>query len=63
MKGFPSFQLDTVNQCLWRGDGAAQERVLLAPKAFDVLRYLIEHPGRLVRHNDVAEQRTLNRKY
>jgi len=50
MREFPPFRLDTANQCLWRGDGAAEERVLLAPKAFDVLRYLVEHPGRLVAH-------------
>ena len=44
MREFPPFRLDTVNQCLWRGDDAAEERILLAPKAFDVLRYLVEHP-------------------
>src|SRR6266446_6218019 len=55
MREFPPFRLDTVNQCLWRGDGAAEERVLLAPKAFDVLRYLVEHPGRLVRHDELLE--------
>jgi len=55
MKGFPPFRFDTVNQCLWRGDGAAEERVLLAPKAFDVLRYLVEHPGRLVAHNELLD--------
>ena len=48
----PSFWLDTVNQCLWRGDGLAEERILLAPKAFAVLRYLVEHPGRLVSHDE-----------
>src|SRR5712664_2129636 len=55
MREFPPFRLDTVNQCLWRGDGAAEERVLLAPKAFDVLRYLVEHPGRLVRHKELLD--------
>jgi hypothetical protein len=29
MKAFPPFRLDTVNQCLWRGDGPAEERLLL----------------------------------
>jgi len=48
MREFPPFRLDTVNQCLWRTLGCApQERILLAPKAFAVLRYLVEHPGRL----------------
>src|SRR5262249_27112198 len=55
MRAFPPFRLDTVNQCLWRGDGAAQKRVLLPPKAFDVLRYLVEHPGRLVPHDELLE--------
>src|ERR1700675_2897632 len=44
MKEFPPFRLDTVNQCLWRRrDTADDERVLLTPKAFAVLRYLVEH--------------------
>jgi DNA-binding winged helix-turn-helix (wHTH) protein/tetratricopeptide (TPR) repeat protein len=55
MKEFPPFRLDTVNQSLVRGDGVAEERVLLAPKAFDVLRYLVEHPGRLVPHDELLE--------
>src|SRR5213594_3561033 len=55
MREFPPFRLDTVNQCLWRGDGAAEERILLAPKAFGVLRYLVEHPGRLVTHDELLE--------
>src|SRR6266852_1432421 len=33
MREFPPFRLDTVNQCLWRGDGVAEERIPLAPKA------------------------------
>ncbi len=55
MREFPPFRLDTVNQCLWRGDGAAEERILLAPRAFDVLRYLVEPPGRLVAHDELLE--------
>ena len=55
MKAFPPFRLDTVNQCLWRGEGVAEERILLAPKAFAVLRYLAEHPGRLVAHAELLE--------
>jgi DNA-binding winged helix-turn-helix (wHTH) protein len=49
MKKFQSFRLDTVNHCLWRGE----ERVLLAPKAFDVLRYLVEHADRLVTQEEI----------
>src|SRR6266404_2029075 len=55
MREFPPFRLDTVNQCLWRGDGAAEKRILLAPRAFDLLRYLVEHPGRLVAHDELLE--------
>jgi TolB-like protein/DNA-binding winged helix-turn-helix (wHTH) protein/Flp pilus assembly protein TadD len=52
MKSFQSFRLDTANQCLWHG----QERVPIAPKAFDVLRYLVENPGRLVTQDEVLEK-------
>src|SRR6202158_5707118 len=55
MREFPPFRLDTVNQCLWRGAGPAEERILLAPKAFAVLRYLVEHPGRLMSHDELLE--------
>ena len=55
MRAFPPFRLDTVNQCLWRGEGVAEERILLAPKAFAVLRYLVEHHGRLVAHTELLE--------
>src|SRR6266540_4044606 len=55
MREFPPFRLDTVNQCLWRGDGVAEERILLAPRAFALLRYLVEHPGRLVTHDELLE--------
>jgi len=49
MKQFHSFRLDTLNHCLWRGE----ERVSLAPKAFDVLRYLVEHTDRLVTQDEM----------
>ena len=49
MKQFHTFRLDTVNHCLWRGE----ERVSLTPKAFDVLRYLVEHAGRLVTQDEI----------
>src|SRR5215813_7135581 len=51
MKVFHEFRLDTVNHCLWRGE----ERVPLAPKAFDVLRYLVEHCNRLVTQDEILE--------
>jgi DNA-binding winged helix-turn-helix (wHTH) protein len=51
MKSFGSFRLDPANQCLWCGE----QRVPLAPKAFDVLRYLVDHPGRLVTQDEILE--------
>src|SRR6266850_1314202 len=51
MKQFHSFRLDIVNHCLWRGE----DRVLLTPKAFDVLRYLVEHSDRLVTQDEILE--------
>ena len=55
MREFPPFRLDTANECLWRGRGLGEERLLLAPKAFAVLRYLVEHPGRLVTQDELLE--------
>src|SRR5437867_2865724 len=49
MKVFQPFRLDTVNHCLWRGE----ERMSLTPKAFDVLRYLVEHADRLVTQDEI----------
>jgi DNA-binding winged helix-turn-helix (wHTH) protein/tetratricopeptide (TPR) repeat protein len=51
MMNFRGFRLDTVNLCLWRGE----MRVSLAPKAFDVLRYLAEHADRLVTQDEILE--------
>ena len=51
MKSFHTFRLDTVNHCLW----CEGERLLLAPKAFDVLRYLVEHADRLVTQDEILE--------
>ena len=56
MKEFPPFRLDTVNQCLWRHrDNGDDQRIRLTPKAFGVLRYLVEHAGRLVTQNELLE--------
>src|SRR4029453_16699713 len=41
---FGGFRFDPVNECLWRG----AQSIALRPKAFAVLKYLIERPGRLV---------------
>jgi DNA-binding winged helix-turn-helix (wHTH) protein/tetratricopeptide (TPR) repeat protein len=54
MKSFTRFRLDPVNQCLWRrADTEQEERVLLTPKAFSVLTYLVDHAGRLVTHDEL----------
>ncbi len=56
MLEFPPFRLDTVNQCLWRRRGGdSDERVPLPPKGFAVLRYLGEHPGRLVTEDELLK--------
>lgn len=51
MLRFDAFRFDTVNQCLWR-DGV---RIELTPKAFAMLRYLVEHAGRLVMQRELLE--------
>ena len=56
MKVFPPFRLDLVNQCLWRdGEAGRDERLQLTPKAFAVLRYLVEHAGRLVTQEELLD--------
>lgn len=51
MQTFGEFQLDIVNECLWR-DG---KRLTLTPRPFAVLRYLVENPQRLVTHDELLE--------
>jgi TolB-like protein len=48
---FPPFRLDSENGCLWRG----AERVVLTPKAFLMLGYLVERAGCLVTHTELLE--------
>ena len=56
MKLFAPFRLDTINECLWRSSEAgADERILLTPKGFQVLQYLVEHAGRLVTQRELLE--------
>jgi TolB-like protein/DNA-binding winged helix-turn-helix (wHTH) protein/Tfp pilus assembly protein PilF len=52
MKSFQAFRLDTANQCLWRGE----ERVSIPPKPYDMLRYLVENPGRLITQEEFLEK-------
>lgn len=49
MKSFDRFRLDEVSECLWRG----KTRLSLTPKPFAVLQYLVNHPGRLVTHEEL----------
>ncbi|HWY22574.1 MAG TPA: AAA family ATPase [Candidatus Acidoferrum sp.] len=51
MRRFGSFRLDRANQRLWHGEA----KVSLTPKAFGVLRYLVEHAGRLVTQDELLE--------
>src|SRR5215472_1580501 len=51
MKLFHSFRLDTVNHCLWAGE----ERIRLTPKAFDVLRFLVERAERVVTQQEILD--------
>lgn len=51
MKQFESFLLDTANGCLWRGG----LQIPLPPKPFEVLRYMVENPGRLVTHDELLD--------
>lgn len=46
---FGAFRLDPQNACIWRG----AEMIKLTPKAFGVLHYLIEHPGRIVTQEEL----------
>jgi DNA-binding winged helix-turn-helix (wHTH) protein len=56
MKEFLPFRPDTVNQFLWRRcDTGDDERILLTPKAFAVLRYLVEDEGRLVTQDELLD--------
>jgi DNA-binding winged helix-turn-helix (wHTH) protein len=56
MTPFHPFRLDTINECLWRqSDTGSEERILLPPKAYGVLRCLVERAGRLVTQNELLD--------
>src|ERR1700733_10922516 len=60
MVEFHLFRLDTENQCLWQRQNAkeAREEILrisLTPKTFAVLKYLVEHAGRLVSQSELLD--------
>jgi DNA-binding winged helix-turn-helix (wHTH) protein len=48
---FPPFRLDLSSEQLWRED----EPLALRPKTFAVLRYLVEHPGKLVTKDELLD--------
>jgi class 3 adenylate cyclase/tetratricopeptide (TPR) repeat protein len=48
---FGPFRLDSEHACLWRESQA----VLLTPKAFAVLHYLVTHPDRLVTKDELLD--------
>jgi predicted ATPase/DNA-binding winged helix-turn-helix (wHTH) protein len=49
MKQFACFQLDTQNECLLQNG----VRLVLTPRPFAVLRYLVENPERLITHDEL----------
>jgi DNA-binding winged helix-turn-helix (wHTH) protein/tetratricopeptide (TPR) repeat protein/Cdc6-like AAA superfamily ATPase len=49
---FEDFRLDLANECLWQGS----RTISLRPKAFAVLKLLIEHPGQLVNKQQVLDK-------
>ena len=57
MYTFPPFRLDTANQSLARSlPEGGEERIHLPPKAFLLLQYLTDNPGRLVTHGELMER-------
>lgn len=48
---FGPYRCDPVNACLWRGE----QVVSLPPKVFDVLLYLLRHPGQLVSKEELLK--------
>src|SRR5262245_23259254 len=48
---FPPFRIDLVDEQLWRETRALE----LRPKAFAVLRYLVQHGGRLVTKSELLD--------
>src|SRR5215831_13286174 len=49
--GFGPFRLDTANECLWEGSRS----IALRPKAYAVLRLLVDLPGQLVTKQQVLD--------
>ena len=49
MLSFPPFRLDREQGRLWKGT----TQVVLRRKPFAILRHLVEHPGKLVTHDEL----------
>jgi predicted ATPase/DNA-binding winged helix-turn-helix (wHTH) protein len=47
--GFGEFELDVDRACLTKGD----QTIALRPRSFDLLRYFVEHPGRLIGRDEL----------
>jgi DNA-binding winged helix-turn-helix (wHTH) protein len=56
MKEFSPYRLDPVNLTLWRTSVEGRdEQIVLAPRAFDLLRLLVDNPGRLITHDELLD--------
>ena len=53
MNEFPPYRLDRTNQCLWRSTETGPQRVLLKPKAYEVLVYLVDRAGCVVTQDEL----------
>lgn len=51
MLSFPPFRLDPADERLWRDE----QEIPLRRKPFAILRYFVEHPQRLVTHDELVE--------
>lgn len=53
---FPPFRIDVDNQCLWeQRAGEADRRIVLRPKAFEMLCHLARNAGRVVTEAELLE--------
>jgi DNA-binding winged helix-turn-helix (wHTH) protein len=51
MISFPPFRLDANNKCVWKClSTGAMQKLTLAPRAFDMLEFLVRNAGQLVTH-------------
>jgi DNA-binding winged helix-turn-helix (wHTH) protein len=56
IKEFDPFRLDTRNECLWKhNDHGDDKRILVKPKAFGILRYLVDHAGCLATQEELLD--------